>query len=174
MFEFNKIANLMDLPEIVRNESINIYEYCKKKKLTRGRKKSIFIAACILIASKEVGYPINIKKLANVAETKIKDIIRNEKFIKRFLNYKIRIAPENYLFKYANDLNLTEHEKSKALKILEKIKNLNKRPESLAAISIYLAGLSSLRKIAKISGLSKNHIWESSKMIKLKMKNASK
>ena len=153
---FNSIINELDLPKQVSKNSLNIYRLLIAKRLTRGRNRNELISACVYTASQAVNYPIELNKICKSSDSDKKSVIRQQKFIKKFIELKNNITPEQYLTKYAYDLGLAEATKTKALKDASKITNT--RPEITAAVCIYLNSDKSIREIAKVTGLSKNAI----------------
>ncbi len=164
----NSINNNLDLPKRVSINALMIYKQCIIKKLTRGRKRESLISACIYISCQENDYPINFKKLCNACNVSRKELIRNKKFIKKFIQTSNQlISKEQYTTKYGYALKLSEEDITKALSIAKKIR-LNKSNNSIATISTYLTGKTSIRKLASISGLSKSHIEQLIKLVNIK------
>ena len=81
----NSVSNELSLPEIVVKNAVNIYRLCIVKKLTIGRKRESITGACVYISSQGVNYPIDLNKLCKVLEVDKKDLIRQKKFINRYV-----------------------------------------------------------------------------------------
>lgn len=164
----NTIINELDLPKQVSKNSLNIYKLLIAKRLTRGRNRNELISACVYTVSQAANYPIDLNKLCKTSDSDKKGIIRQQKFIKRFIELKNNITPEQYMAKYSHELGLDEATKTKALKDLPKINNT--KPEIIAATSIYLNSDKSIRKIARVTGLSKNAISANIKKVRVNEK----
>ncbi len=156
----NSIINELDLPKQVSKNSLSIYKLLIAKKLTRGRNRSEILGASIYIVSQAVNYPVDIKKLCQASDCTKKGLIRQQKFIKKFIDIKNNLTPEQYINKFTYLLGLNEAVKTKALKEVSNIKEqlINSTPEIIASVSIYLNSDKSIREIARVTGVSKNAI----------------
>lgn len=157
---FNAVCNTLVLPRVVRHQSFNLYQQCLSKRLTQGRRLELIIGACIIISSRLLDYPVNLKQLCSACDCSKNNLFRNVKFVNRFFKVKARVSPLAYVSRYCYELGFAEADKTKALSKLEKVNKLlvNKSSSTKAAVSVYLTGRTSYRKLSRVSGLSKNHL----------------
>ncbi len=165
----NAVANNLDIPYQVRKEALKIHKKAFFKKLTRGRKTEALIGACLYIASKETDYPLSIKNLSNACSTSVKEIARNERFINRFVKTRKQITTASFISKFCHTLKLDETTLTQAIRNSKKIKG-NMRNDVKAAVSIYLTGTVSIRKLSSVTGISRGHLGKKTKEICFLMK----
>ncbi|MBD3311991.1 hypothetical protein GF352_00860 [archaeon] len=157
---FNSVANELSLPRSVRYCSFNLYQECLGMRLSQGRRLELIVGACVILCSKLLDYPINLKRLCSACDCSKSDLFRNLRFINKFLKLKALISPEAYVSRYCYELGLSEDDKTLALKKLKRVNEvlINKSSSTRAAVSVYLAGRASYRKLSRVSGLSKTHL----------------
>ncbi|MFA5406860.1 MAG: hypothetical protein WC307_05905 [Candidatus Nanoarchaeia archaeon] len=154
----NTTVNELGLPTRVRREALNIYSNCSELRLTQGRKTNNLVGACLLIGAELNNYPINNQSLCESLDTSMKELIRNKQFIKRLNNIKSMNDPSAYVTRYCHELGLNEKEISKALINIKRIDDGSRTPQAIAVISVYSAYKITANDLARISGLSNNHV----------------
>jgi len=167
----NQAINSLNLPNHVGRNAYNLYKRLILKKLTTGRKREGLVGACIYISCLGVNYPVNLEKLCKVLEIEKKELIRQKKFIKRFVvTNEQGITTESYINKYSYQLGLKQEEITQAEKIYKIIEKelINHKSGIKAAVSIYLATRNkpSIRDMARTTGLSRSGIHEAYKKVK--------
>lgn len=157
---FNSVANELSLPRSVRYCSFNFYQRCLRMRLSQGRRLELIIGACIILCSKLSDYPFKLKRLCRACSCSKSDLFRNLRFINKFLKLKARVSPEAYVSRYCYELGLSEADKTLALDNLEMVNKVlfNKPGSTRAAVSVYLTGRASYRKLSRVTGLSKTHL----------------
>jgi len=139
---------------IVRN-ALDIYALLIRKKGTRGRNRETLIKACILIAAENMNAPLLIKSW------RTKQILRQKRHIRRVLGIKPRqIESHMYVSLLSYKLGLAEQDISKALELV-----CDKHGVGFACAAIHLACGISLRKLARLTGLSRNYILRLKKLL---------
>ena len=166
----NEVSNSLDLPEHVGRDALGVYRQLLGKRLTSGRKRDILIGACVYLSCKEHDYPLNLKILCEVCECSKKELIRNKKFIKKFVETNEQlISTESYVRNYSNQLSLKPLEVTKAIRLAKSIsKESNSNNNVIATTATYLAARDkvSFRELSGISGLSTSIIHKSVKEFK--------
>ncbi|MFA5406801.1 MAG: hypothetical protein WC307_05595 [Candidatus Nanoarchaeia archaeon] len=167
----NKASGELNLPDHVNNYSIRLYEMLLAKKLTVGRKRESLIGACVYISCLGVNYPINIDKLCKSLEIEKKELIRQKKFIKKFVvTNEQGITIESYINKYSYQLSLEQEEVTQSIRISKIISQrlINRKIPIISAVSIYLVMRNkvSIRDLARLTGLSRSGIYEAYKEVK--------
>jgi len=154
----NMTVNELGLPRRVRNGAVSTYAKCRQLKLTQGRRNKCIAGACLLINCRLFNYPISESKLCQSLEVTLKELIRTEKFINKFLRIKTVIDPSVYVTKFCHELGLSESMTSKALSNIALVDNGCRAPKLVAVISIYLTGEASMRILSNTSGVGRNSI----------------
>jgi len=161
----NKVGNGLALPEYVREGALKLYKQCIARSLTRGRKRIALMSACIYVSCQGFNYPVGLNKLCKASQVSKSELVRSKKFIKRFIKLSEGVVePGAYVSRYCYELGLGEGDVTDSLIYLKKLKLVNKSSQALAVTSIYFTGKSSIRKLARVSGLSKSYVWECIKM----------
>jgi len=151
---FNRISECCkrhDINDKIIDEAKGIYKHISSKKISRGSNRLGIIAACVFMASKNVGNPRSSKEISRVFDcdskviTKgiktVNDILRMHKLDKRVK--KERVDYSDLISRFCNNLNLNPeqindiHEISK--NVLDKYKQelSSCTPSSLSASFIY-------------------------------------
>ena len=170
----NSVSNELSLPEIVVKNAVNIYRLCIVKKLTTGRKRESITGACVYISSQGVNYPIDLNKLCKVLEVEKKDLIRQKKFINRYVETNEEgITTEQYIHKYAFQLSLNQEEITHAINLHKQLSNylINKKPEVIASTLIHLVSNASIRQVTRISKISNSILAQTLKELREKEPN---
>ncbi len=168
---FNSSCNTLDLPENVRKNALALYKQLIAKSLTEGRRRKLMLCASAYISCKEMNYPVNIPDLCKAFECKKTEMIRAMKFINEHVKTgKEMINPGEYVNRYCYELMLDEKKTTKSLKELDKTraKLENKSSQAVAAATVYTANKdkTSIRKIQRLTGVSKTCITNCLKILK--------
>lgn len=143
-----QLRDYHDIPERVFSASLFIFKKLLKLKATQGRNRDSLVKACIMVACDHLNYPfiINWPVLS----------------IKRFIVRKLKLpysSVESHMFvsKLGYELRLPEQSISKAIRLVKGCHGLGP-----ACAALNKQGVS-IRRLSRLSGLSKNYIWRLSK-----------
>ncbi len=153
LMEIGRIAEILELPEYVRDEAVKLYKMAAKRKLIRGRSIHSAAAAVLYAACRMYRIPKTLDEMAKAIEdlsksikvTK-KEIGKVYKFILRELGIKmIPVDPRDFIERIANSLGLSEKVIDKAKEIIDKAEEagaiFGKGPIGVAAAAVYIASL---------------------------------
>ncbi len=157
-----KISNELSVSEAVIKEANKLLITIKKMKLTSGRRLNELSAACTYLIAKQLSHPINIKELSECVNSDKKHVIKQCKFIKRFIVINNELTSTDLTYWITNKLGLKP---IKAIKELRNI-NINASPMMKAVIAVRLAYNTKINKLSLISGLSINGIRKALKKLK--------
>jgi len=144
--ELKRISSYLKLSPSVEEESAKIYTLAVQRGLVKGRGLEHIVAGAVYIASRINDCSLTMDDICNASGIDKKTLGKNYRFVLRKLEIKLMPAdPINYVYKYASELGLSPLTQTKALKLIDKIKNngLNsgKSPKAIAAGAIYLAAI---------------------------------
>jgi len=146
--ELDRLASRLGLPRYVEEEAAKLYREAARKGLIRGRSIEAVIAACVYAACRLLKVPRTLDEIAEVSRVDKKEIGKSYRFVVRHLNLtpkKLFIKPTDYVNKFADELDLSERTRKRAIEILEKASELGltsgKSPAGLVAAALYIAGL---------------------------------
>ncbi|WP_297500971.1 transcription initiation factor IIB [Thermococcus sp.] len=146
--ELDRIASQLSLPRHIEEEAARLYREAVRKGLIRGRSIEAVIAACVYAACRLLKVPRTLDEIADISRVDKKEIGRSFRFIARHLNLtpkKLFVKPTDYVNKFADELDLSEKVRRRAIEILEEAyqKGLTsgKSPAGLVAAALYIAGL---------------------------------
>ncbi len=164
-----KVANRLNVPPYIRENSWKIYKEVARQRLTMGRSIRSFVGASIYVSCRIFGYPRIIENIAETIMIPSKDIhsalgliVRN---VLPKLGYKFKPASAfNLLFKFGNEIQLPTNLQMKAKKLLytalkSGLRTVGKDPKGLAAAALYMIAKSNdqaltqadLSEIAKVT-----------------------
>jgi len=145
--------------------------------LIRGRTIDGILMACVYIACREAGNTRTLSDIALISGLKRRDIAKNYRRLIRELDIKVPAPdPMKCVSKIANNLNLPEKTKQRAISMMEEILNRNlalgKNPMSFAAVVIYLSCMKTgetitQNRISDVCGLTE--VTLRNRMIELRM-----
>ena len=140
-----KIKDRMSLPDAVIEKAAYIYRKAQEKKLIRGRTIGSVLAASIYIASRQMGVLRTLDDVSGSSDVKPKDVGRSYRMLVSNMELEVpMIDPSKYVVKVANNTNLSEKTKRKALSIIIEAQrrgiSVGKDPMGIAASVLYLAG----------------------------------
>ena len=143
---FNKLNNIkhkLGLSNAISEKSFYLYRKASSAELVKGRTTEGILSAAIYLACKELGTPKTLKEISGITNVKIKSISKYSRLLILELDLKPIpvIDPIKCIVKIANNLNLEEKTKHKAIKIMKKVIeqeiHVGKNPLAIAASTIY-------------------------------------
>jgi transcription initiation factor TFIIB len=145
-YAFNKLNNIkhkLGLSNAISEKSFYLYRKASSAELVKGRTTEGILSAAIYLACKELGTPKTLKEISDITNLKIKSISKYSRLLILELDLKPIpvIDPIKCIVKIANNLNLEEKTKHKAIKIMKKVIeqeiHVGKNPLAIAASTIY-------------------------------------
>ena len=145
---FNKLNNIkqkLGLSNAIVEKSFYLYRKASSLGLVQGRTTEGILSAAIYLACKDLGTPKTLKEISDITNVKIKSISKYSRLLIFELDLKPIpvIDPIKCIVKIANNLNLDEKIKHKAINIMKKVMkeeiHVGKNPLSIAASTIYAA-----------------------------------
>ncbi|BAA29958.1 208aa long hypothetical transcription initiation factor IIB [Pyrococcus horikoshii OT3] len=164
--EISRISSQLCLPKHVEREAVRIYRKLIKSGVTKGRSIESVAAACIYISCRLYKVPRTLDEIAKVAKEDKKVIARVYRLVVKKLGLSSKdmlIRPEYYIDKFADELEVSERVKRRALRLLNEAKDKGitsgKNPLGLAASILYIASLlegerRTQKEIARVAGIT--------------------
>jgi transcription initiation factor TFIIB len=183
--ELDKLADKLNISDVVVERSAYIYRKTMDRGLVRGRSISALIGASAYAACRLTETPRTLKDVALASGTKKKDIARCYRLLLRELELRMPLAdPMKCLSRIASKTGLTERTRRRALGILkgtiESRTSAGKDPMGLAAAALYVACVlegedKTQKDVAEAAGVTEVTIRNRYKGLKteLKMKEPS-
>ena len=142
--EMSKISYKLNLPRNVIETSSMIYRRAIQKQLIRGRTIQSVAVASIYMACRQCGIIRTLEDVAVAANITKKEAARNYRFLLRELKPSLtQVAPQRYISKIVNKLELTGETERLALKILSEASDMKltsgRGPSGIAAACIYIS-----------------------------------
>lgn len=140
-----KIKERMNLPDSVVEKAAYIYRRAQERKLIRGRTIGSVLAASIYIASRQMGVLRTLDDVSAASDIKPKDVGRSYRMLVSNMELQVpMLEPTKYVVKVANNTNISERTKRKAVAIIIEAQrrgvSVGKDPMGIAASVLYLAG----------------------------------
>jgi transcription initiation factor TFIIB len=185
---FNELDMLKDklgLSDATVEKTAYIYRKAQARRLVRGKSITAFVTAAVYASCREMGIPWTLKDIAAASNLKRKDIARSYRVIISELELKIPNAdPMKCIAKVANNANLTEKTKRKAMSIMNDLTtteneilllSAGKKPMGLAATVLYLSSLktgedTTQNQMADAAGVTEVTIRNRLRDLKIKLK----
>jgi transcription initiation factor TFIIB len=141
--EINRLANLLGLSNLIKDEALMIYRTAVNKGLIKGRRVNGVVAASIYLACRKYQFPITLDEISKYSEVDRKDVARFFRLLIRETNLKISVAdPIVFIERFIETLKLKRYFFTKAKELLMKAKEkgitAGKDPAGLAAAVIYI------------------------------------
>ncbi|MFL6396817.1 MAG: transcription initiation factor IIB family protein, partial [Nitrososphaeraceae archaeon] len=138
------LKDKLGLSDAVVENTAYLYRKAQQRKFLRGRTIPSVICAATYIACRDLGISKTMKDIAAASNVKRKNIARIYRQLVLELDYKVpNIDPLKCVTKVANNANLTEKTKRRALNIMEKVTeneiSAGKDPMGLAATVLYIS-----------------------------------
>ena len=160
MLAFNELDILKDklgLSNTTVEKAAYIYRKAQRRGLIKGRSIIGLLTAAVYVSCREMGIPRTLKDMNTSSNVKRKSISRMYRLLVVELDLKVPLAdPMKCIAKIANNANLTEKTKRKAMSIMNDISKKNmlaadgKDPMGFAATILYLSCLKAGESISQI------------------------
>ena len=152
--EIDRMASALGLPDNVRETASVIYRRALSEDLLPGRSIEGVSTASLYAAARQAGTPRSLDELTGVSRVDKDEIARTYRYIARELSLEIKPAdPEQYVPRFASDLDLSEEAERRARELLSTAKSQGvhsgKSPVGLAAAAIYAASLLTNQKVTQ-------------------------
>ncbi len=144
--EIDRMASALGLPENVRETASVIYRRALDDDLLPGRSIEGVSTSVVYAAARQANVPRSLDELSEVSRVEKSEVARTYRYVVRELGLEIKPAdPEQYVPRFASDLDLSEEAERRARDLLANAKeqgvHSGKSPVGLAAASIYAAAL---------------------------------
>ena len=152
--EIDRMASALGLPESVRETASVIYRRALDEDLLPGRSIEGVATSSLYAAARQAGTPRSLDEIANVSRVEKDEIARTYRYVVRELSLEIQPAdPEQYVPRFASDLDLSEEAERRARSLLKNAKeqgiHSGKSPVGLAAAAVYAASLLTNEKVTQ-------------------------
>ncbi|HYY65887.1 MAG TPA: transcription initiation factor IIB, partial [Nitrososphaeraceae archaeon] len=179
--QLDRLKDELGLSDAITEKAAYIYRKAQQRGLVRGRTISSVISAAVYIACREMGISKTLKDIVAVSNIRLKKISKTYRKLLVELDYKVPISdPMKCISRVANNTNLSERTKRKALEILKKAEegkkiSAGKYQMGLAAAALYVAcvmnGENKTQKdVAEAAGVTEVTIRNRYKGLKLHLK----
>ena len=144
--EIDRMASAQGLPDNVRETASVIYRRALDEDLLPGRSIEGVSTSCVYAAARMAGVPRSLDEIADVSRVEKAEIARTYRYVVRELKLEVKPAdPEQYVPRFASDLELSEESEMRAKSLLRNAKekgvHSGKSPVGLAAAAVYAAAL---------------------------------
>jgi len=147
----DELAQILNVPQNVKEEAARIYREAAQKGLTRGRSIDSVVAAALYAACRKSRMACSIQKIAEVlgfregADPR-REIARCYRLLVRDLNLRIPVInPEYFVSHITSELGLPDTVEAEAIKIVRLAKEAGitagKDPSGVAAAAVYIAAI---------------------------------
>ncbi|QLG62889.1 transcription initiation factor IIB [Halorarum salinum] len=152
--EIDRMASALGLPENVRETASVIYRRALNDDLLPGRSIEGVSTSALYAAARQAGTPRSLDEIASVSRVEKDEIARTYRYVVRELSLEIQPAdPEQYVPRFASELELSEEAERRARKLLSTAKaqgvHSGKSPVGLAAAAVYAASLLTNEKVTQ-------------------------
>ncbi len=142
--EIERMSSALGLPQSVRETASMIYRQALKNDMLPGRSIEGIATASLHAAARMEGIPRSVDEIATVSRVDEEEFKRAYRYINRELELAIQPPdPNEYLPRFASDLDIDDETEHRARELLETGKRANlhsgKSPVGLAAAAIYAA-----------------------------------
>jgi transcription initiation factor TFIIB len=152
--EIDRMASGLGLPDNVRETASVIYRRALDEDLLPGRSIEGVATASLYAAARQANAPRSLDEVANVSRVEKDEIARTYRYVIRELGLEVQPAdPEQYVPRFASELDLPEETTRRARGLLESAKEAGihsgKSPVGLAAAAVYAASLLTNEKVTQ-------------------------
>ena len=147
--ELDKLKDKLGLPDAVIERTAYIYRRARQRGLVRGRTIDGILALPVYIACRDLGVPKTLKEVAAASSIRFKILSRSYRILVTELNRSTPPVtdPMKCIVKVANNADLNENTKRRAMDIMNKITkreiSAGKHPMAVAATVLYVSCLNS-------------------------------
>ncbi len=160
----NEIASKLHLPKQVKDLVLEYFKRLSSKRAIRRERVQAIVAALVYLASRQVGLPKPLDKIAKVSGVKKKDISKAYRMIKEELKITAPVPDaEKFVLSFGKELKLSGETIAKAIQIVKIAKDrgvsIGRDPAGIAAAALYIATRLSgekrtQKKVAEIAGVT--------------------
>jgi len=160
----NEIASKLHLPKQVKDLVLEYFKRLSSKRAIRRERVQAIVAALVYLASRQVGLPKPLDKIAKVSGVKKKDISKAYRMIKEELKITAPVPDaEKFVLSFGKELRLSGETIAKAIQIVKIAKDrgvsIGRDPAGIAAAALYIATRLSgekrtQKKVAEIAGVT--------------------
>jgi transcription initiation factor TFIIB len=152
--EIDRMASALGLPDSVRETASVIYRRALQDDLLPGRSIEGVATSALYAAARQAGTPRSLDEITAVSRVEKDEIARTYRYVVRELKLEIKPAdPEQYVPRFASDLNLSDESERRARQLLQNAKEAGihsgKSPVGLAAAAVYAASLLTNEKVTQ-------------------------
>jgi len=142
--ELDRIESHLGLPRNVRETAAVIYRKAVAKRIIRGRSIDSIVAAAIYAACKQYKIPRTLDEISEASQIEKKEIARSYRHLMKTLKLEVpQTSPEDYISRFATDLDLSAEVRTRSIDILKKASEngltSGRGPMGVAAASLYIA-----------------------------------
>jgi transcription initiation factor TFIIB len=142
--ELDMVADILHVPNSVKEHSAEIYRKALSKDLIRGRSISDFVAASIYAACRDAKVPRSLREVSKVSTQDVKSISRTYRLLINELEIKVPIDyPMKFIPKIASKVGVCRETELLCYEILGRAKKekvlTGKDPRGVAAAALYMA-----------------------------------
>lgn len=154
--EISRIIQVLGISRTVGDRAYYIYKKAKLSGLIKGRSITGIVGACIYIASNELGIPCSVEEIKrHLGEIKKKTLLHYYKTISKNLDLEaVSMTQTGIISKIAKKAKLSVKTERKGFEIYNKVKDNQelggKRPNSIAAASLYVASIMTKEKTTQL------------------------
>ena len=159
--EITRVCDELNLPTVVKEEAVKLYEAVSSNNLLRGRTIQGAVATAVYIACRKYNIPRTLDEISRVTGVDQNTIIN---YFRAFVEkLSIKLPPVDikaYVVRIGHELNLSEETIKKAIEIAERAKgvSMGRDPNGVAAASIYLASIQAEKvdynKLLEVAGIT--------------------
>ncbi len=152
--EIERMGSALGVPKSVRETASVIYRRALDEDLLPGRSIEGIATAAVYAALRQAAVPRSIGEVVNVSRVDEMEFKRAYRYIGKELGLEIRPPdPEDYVAKYASDLEVSDELEARAHDLLRKAKSEGvhngKSPVGLAGAALYAAGIVTTEKLTQ-------------------------
>lgn len=164
LVEISRLASVMGLGKVVKEETATIYRMALERDMVKGRSIDTIVAGAMYLANQKLRTARSLDDFERHTRVSRKALTRAHKVLKSTLRVRIPVSePEEYIQRYGGLLSLPPVVIGRTYELLKLARDIElthgKSPTGLAAAAIYIASRQSesprtQREIADISGVT--------------------
>lgn len=144
--EVQRMGSALGLPNDIQEIAATIYRRCQMDGLLPGRSIEAMASASVYLAARQSGIPRTLDEIATVARVPYKTISSAQSYIRVELSLGVPPAsPTDYIPRFFNDKKIPDSLKQTSMSLAQSVAeseySSGRSPVSLAAASIYAAGI---------------------------------
>lgn len=162
--EIESVADVLGLPESVKEESARLYEKALEKDVVKGRKIEAIVASLVYLVARNQGVPRTMSEIAEETDLSERELGKTYRYAARELDLRIvPVNPDDFIPRFASQLGIRGKTQGKARELVEKSREKDllagRSPDSIVASALYLASILegediSQKKIADTVGVT--------------------